>query len=193
MSYLCTTKKQLSINQIQQEVVLQRHSGNMTLRPFSINDAPTILSWTKNKTEFRKWSADRYRNYPATPEDMAQQYDADNIHPLTAEDEKGNIIGHIMIRIPDLSQPQKIRLGFIIVDDTLRGKGYGKQLILETIEYAKQNLLATHISLGVFLNNPSALHCYESAGFKTIGKESYPIDGEIWEGVEMNYQHPTIR
>lgn len=157
----------------------------MKLRPFNISDATTILSWTKNKSEFRKWSADRYANYPATPEDMAHQYDADNIHPLTAEDEEGKIVGHIMIRIPDLSQPQKLRLGFIIVDDSLRGNGYGKQLILQTIEYAKLHLNATHISLGVFLNNPSALHCYESAGFKTIGKESYPIDEEIWEGVEM--------
>ncbi len=161
----------------------------LLLRQWTEYDASIILSWTKNKSEFRKWSADRYPNYPATPEDMTQQYDADNIHPLTAEDEEGNIIGHIMIRVPDIKQPQKVRLGFIIVDDSLRGKGYGKQLILQTIEYAKLKLNATHISLGVFLNNPSALHCYESVGFKTIGKESYPIDEEIWEGVEMEYQY----
>jgi len=160
----------------------------MKLRTFNINDASTILNWIKNKTEFRKWSADRYPNYPAAPEEMVQQYDSDNIYPLTAEDEQGNIIGHIMIRIPNSAQPQNVRLGFIIVDDSLRGKGYGKQLILQTIDYAKKNLNASNISLGVFLNNPSALHCYESVGFKTIGKESYPIDEEIWEGVEMEYQ-----
>jgi len=159
----------------------------MLLRRWFKSDAPTILGWIKDKSEFRKWSADRYPNYPATTEDMAGQYAASNIHPLTAEDEKGNIIGHIMIRIPNAAQPQKVRLGFIIVDDTLRGKGYGRQLILQTIEYAKQNLNATHISLGVFINNPSALHCYESVGFKEIGKESYPIDGELWEGIEMEY------
>jgi len=164
----------------------------MKLRQFDINDAPTILSWTKNKSEFRKWSADRYPDYPATPEDMAGQYDSDNIHPLTAEDEEGNIIGHIMIRIPDSNEPQKVRLGFIIVDGSLRGKGYGKQLILQTIDYAMKNLGASHISLGVFLNNPSALHCYESSGFKTIGTESYPIDGEMWDGVEMEYM-PEIK
>jgi len=159
----------------------------MKLRPFNITDASTILSWIKDKSEFRKWSADRYPNYPAVQEDMVQQYEGDNIYPLTAEDEQGIIIGHIMIRIPNSNLPQKVRLGFIIVDDLLRGKGYGKQLILETIEYAKQHLDATHISLGVFLNNPSALHCYESVGFKAIGTETYPIDGETWECVEMEY------
>lgn len=160
----------------------------MKLRKFILSDASTILSWTKNKSEFRKWSADRYPNYPAMPEEMEQQYDADNIHPLTAEDEEGKIIGHIMIRIPNPAQPQNVRLGFIIVDDSKRGKGYGKQLIIQAIEYAKQNLNASNISLGVFENNPSALHCYESVGFKKIGLDQYPIDGEIWECIEMEYK-----
>lgn len=157
----------------------------MKLRPFNITDAPTILSWTKNKAEFRKWSADRYPNYPAAPEDMGEQYAADNIHPLTAEDEEGRIIGHIMIRIPDREQPQRVKLGFIIVDRSIRGKGYGKQLILQTIAYAKAHLGAEHISLGVFENNPAALHCYEACGFKATGKDEYPIDGEIWDTIEM--------
>ena len=37
----------------------------MTLRPFNINDAPTILSWCKDKHAFRLWSADRYKDFPA--------------------------------------------------------------------------------------------------------------------------------
>jgi ribosomal protein S18 acetylase RimI-like enzyme len=41
------------------------------------------------------------------------------------------------------------------------------------------------ITLGVFDNNPSAFHCYESAGFKVIGTDSYLIDGEEWTGKEM--------
>jgi RimJ/RimL family protein N-acetyltransferase len=78
-----------------------------------------------------------------------------------------------------------VRLGFVIVDESLRGKGYGKELILQTIEYARKNLNATSISLGVFKNNPPALHCYESVGFRKVGVETYNIDGEIWEDIEM--------
>ncbi len=36
----------------------------MKLRPFSINDAETILSWCKDKHAFRLWSADRYKEFP---------------------------------------------------------------------------------------------------------------------------------
>ena len=62
----------------------------MTLRPFTIDDAPIILSWIKDKTAFRKWSADRYPAYPPKPEDMVEQFAAENIFPFTAVDDDGN-------------------------------------------------------------------------------------------------------
>ena len=54
----------------------------MTLRPFSITDAETILSWCRDKHAFRFWSANRYNDYPAQPEEMMEQYEDDNILPL---------------------------------------------------------------------------------------------------------------
>ena len=158
----------------------------MIIRTFKKEDAPIILGWIKNKTDLRKWSADRYRDYPATPDEMTQLYAPDNMTPLTAEDENGNVIAHIAIRIPDIANHKAVKLGFIIVDDSLRGKGYGKELIRQTIDYARKNLNATSISLGVFKNNPPALHCYESVGFRKIGLETYNIDGDTWEVIEMN-------
>jgi RimJ/RimL family protein N-acetyltransferase len=56
----------------------------MTLRPFNINDAETILSWCKDKHAFRLWSADRYKDFPAQPEEMIKQYEGTNMYPLTA-------------------------------------------------------------------------------------------------------------
>ena len=108
----------------------------MTLRPFTINDAPIILSWIKDETAFRKWSADRYPVYPPKPEDMVVQYAADNVFPFTAIDGEGKVVGHIMLRYPDPSKTV-IRFGFVIVDDQLRGKGYGKQMLQLAIQKAK--------------------------------------------------------
>jgi RimJ/RimL family protein N-acetyltransferase len=156
----------------------------MKLRPFDIDDAPIILSWIKNKTDFRKWSADRYSSYPPKPENMLVQYANDNIFPFTAIDDAGKVIGHIILRYPDSSKTV-IRLGFIIIDNQLRGKGYGKQMLELAIQKAKQNYNAHKITLGVFDNNPSAIRCYESAGFTITGAASYQIDGEEWTGKEM--------
>ena len=156
----------------------------MTLRPFTVDDAPIILSWIKDITAFRKWSADRYPSFPPKPEDMVVQYESDVIFPFTAIDDNGDIVGHIMLRYSDPSKAV-IRFGFVIVDDQLRGKGYGKQMLQLAIQKAKNVFGAKKITLGVFDNNPSALHCYESVGFKVIGAESYTIDGEEWTEKEM--------
>ena len=42
----------------------------MQLRAFNPDDAETILSWCKDKHAFRLWSADRYKDFPALPEEM---------------------------------------------------------------------------------------------------------------------------
>ena len=156
----------------------------MTLRPFTVDDAPIILLWIKDKTAFRKWSADRYPSFPSKPDDMVAQYASDNIFPYTAIDDDGNIVGHIMLRYPDSSK-NVIRFGFVIVDNQLRGKGYGKQMLQLAIQKATNEFGAEKITLGVFDNNPSAFHCYESVGFKITGADTYLIDGEEWTEKEM--------
>ena len=155
----------------------------MTLRPCNINDAETILSWCKDKYAFRLWSADRYKDYPAKPDEMMEQYKGENMYPLTAIVGE-EIIGHILLRFPS-EDKSVIRFGFVIVDDSKRSKGYGKQLLRLAIDYAKQKLGARNITLGVFDNNPSAIHCYESVGFVVTRTDAYQIDGEKWTGKEM--------
>ena len=60
-----------------------------------------------------------------------------------------------------------------------------KQLLQLAIQKATHEFGAKKITLGVFDNNPSAFHCYESVGFKVIGTDSYSIDGEEWTEKEM--------
>ena len=160
----------------------------MTFRPFNINDASTILSWCKDKHAFRLWSADRYKDFPAQPEEMMEQYKGDNMYPLTAV-VGDTIIGHILLRYPTDDQTH-IRFGFVIVDDSQRGKGYGKQMLRLAIDYAQQELGAQKMTLGVFCDNLSALECYKSVGFRITGEDTYSIDGEEWKGYEMTIVTP---
>jgi RimJ/RimL family protein N-acetyltransferase len=155
----------------------------MTLRPFNINDASTILSWCKDKYAFRLWSADRYKDFPAQPEEMMEQYKGDNMYPLTAIVGK-TIIGHILLRYPTEDRTL-VRFGYVIVDDSQRGKGYGKQMLRLAIDYSQQELGAQKMTLGVFCDNLSAVECYKSVGFRITGEDTYLIDGEEWKGYEM--------
>ena len=65
--------------------------------------------------------------------------------------------------------------------------GDGKKLIEEAIKYAKNNLSAKTIELGVFLNNKNALECYKAVGFESIDIErnTYQFYQEQWDCVEM--------
>ena len=162
---------------------MNTNENQMQLQAFNPDDAETILSWCKDKHAFRLWSADRYKDFPAQPEEMLEQYNGNNMYPLTAVVDN-LVIGHILLRYPS-EDKTVIRFGFVIVDDSKRGKGYGKQMLRLAIDYAQQELGAQKITLGVFDNNPSALHCYESVGFVVIGKDAYQIDGEEWTGKEM--------
>lgn len=163
---------------------------SLTLRPYLPSDAATITSWLKSEYLMRQWCADRYERYPVTPEDMnayhAMYIDGQRSRALTMTD-GDDIVGYITLRIPADDSTEQ-RLGFVIVDDSKRGRGLGKALVSMAVKYAFETLGATKVSLGVFENNPSAVHCYESAGFRRVSlpeTESYECLGETWNCIEM--------
>lgn len=159
------------------------------LKLYKNSDAQVIVKWLRNEYAFRQWSADRYESYPITAEDMNNyysQYSDKDLCKLTAVDEN-EIIGHLTIRFID--DVRKIaRLGFVIVDDTKRGQGYGKQLVLSALKYAFDELKADKVTLGVFENNTPAIQCYLFCGFKIVKTEiteCYQCMDETWNCIEM--------
>ena len=160
----------------------------LRLRPYKACDAKTIVSWIKDETAFRKWSADRFEQYPITEGDLNAHYDAlaysDHFWEMTAFDETG-VVGHLIMRFTD-EEKKVLRFGFVIVDDAKRGKGYGKQMLQLAIKYAYDLLRVEKITLGVFENNESAYYCYRSVGFRETGElEDYEISNEMWKCIEM--------
>lgn len=121
--------------------------------------------------------------------------DGDRSHALTMCD-RDEILGYVTLRIP-ADGPSERRIGFVIVDDSRRGRGLGKALVCMAVDFAIRILGATKISLGVFENNPSAIHCYEAAGFHRVSGpeiERYRCLGETWNCIEMErYSDIEIR
>ena len=161
----------------------------MILRDYKSEDAREIIKWIHSERELKLWSADRYNKYPITPDDINDFYSFAKSQslfcPLILED-NGKVIGHIILRKKD---PNKniIRLGFVIVDSTIRGKGYGRKLLEESIKYAKEKYNPEKLSIGVFTINTSAYKCYENVGFKTVEvlKDAFHFYNESWDCAEM--------
>lgn len=169
---------------------------SLTIRPYQSSDAALITSWLKSEYLMRQWCADRYERYPVTPEEMntyhERNIDGQRSLALTMTD-SDDIVGYITLRIP-ADDPTEQRLGFVIVDDSKRGRGLGKTLVSMAIKYAFETLGAMKVSLGVFENNPSAIHCYEASGFHHVLRhdtESYECLGETWNCIEME-QHKEL-
>lgn len=166
----------------------------LRLRPYKGCDAKTIISWCKDETAFRKWTSDRYESFPITEADMNRKYldfngdcvEEDNFYPMTAFDDSG-IVGHLIMRYVN-GDNRVIRFGFVIVDDTKRGRGYGKEMIKLAIKYAFEIMKADKITLGVFENNMSAYYCYKAAGFRNVEMDENIICeffSEKWNILEL--------
>ena len=65
------------------------------LRPYNVNDADEILSWSSNETSFYKWSAGVLGDYPITKEQFGF---VNNLMAFTAIDDD-NLFGFFTIRI----------------------------------------------------------------------------------------------
>ena len=158
----------------------------LRLRPYNINDADTILSWSKDEKAFYKWSAGVLGEYPISKEQFSF---VNNLMAFTAIDDD-KIVGFFTMRRPSESFDE-LRFGFVIVDPEKRGKGYGKRMLQLGIKYAKEIFGANKISLGVFENNESAYHCYKAVGFKDVvlkKTETYTVMGKEWKCIELEMQ-----
>lgn len=161
----------------------------MILRNFKKEDAKTIAGWLRSEEELYKWSADRFNKYPLSGDDINENYvpqiESGRFCPLTAVDDNGDVIGHFIIRFPRDDDDSSVRFGFVIVDPALRGKGYGKEMLRQGIEYVKEHFSASRIDLGVFDNNESARHCYETVGFKAYAARECEMPIGTWKCIDM--------
>lgn len=165
----------------------------LQLRAYEERDAEQIVGWIKDEVSFRQWCADRYEKYPITPADMNEYYRKyareDNLYALTAVDGDG-VAGHLTMRFLD-REKRAVHFGFIIVDSSKRGKGYGKQMLKLAVRYAYEVLEARKITLGVFENNALAYHCYKAVGFQEAEPEKmevYHILDEDWKCIWLEFK-----
>ncbi len=170
----------------------------LRLRQYKPEDAKTIVSWCRDEESFRKWTSDRYESFPITAEDMNRKYidnngdceEPDNFYPLTAFDESG-IVGHLILRYMG-AEKKEMRIGFVIVDDTKRRKGYGREMIALALKYAFDLFRAERVTLGVFDNNPSAYRCYKAAGFQEYSERNIFLLGENWRCIDMECMRANV-
>ena len=153
------------------------------LRPYNVNDADRILSWSSGEQSFYMWSAGVLGEYPITREQFGF---VNHLMAFSAIDDD-DLVGFFTLRRPTESHDE-LRFGFVIVDPGKRGTGYGKAMLQLGVKYAKEIYGAKRVSLGVFENNESAYYCYKSVGFQDVvleKTEKYTVLGDEWKCLEL--------
>ena len=145
----------------------------MILKAYEKKDAATIAGWIKSEDELYRWSADRFNKYPLNGEDIEANYEpqiqSGRFIPLMAVDDAGNAVGHLIIRYPNADDDSSVRFGFVIVDPSCRGKGYGKEMLLLAIRYVKEHLTATEAVLKFYKTKLSRLLSEENTKLWHLG------------------------
>lgn len=100
-------------------------------------------------------------------QEMLQRRPGD--HPLVAEVD-GRVVGQLGLQV--LQRPRMRHIGSIgmAVHDDFQGRGVGKALLAAAVDLADQWLDLHRLELTVYVDNPAAIHLYETFGFAQEGR-----------------------
>lgn len=102
----------------------------LRLRPYKSCDAKTIESWIQDEDVFLKWGGDHFGDFPISARIIDDKYRLDNGDCK----EEDNVVGHFIMRYLQ-GNPKLLRFGWVIVDGTIRGKGYGTKMLVLGLKY----------------------------------------------------------
>ena len=95
------------------------------------------------------------------------------------------ILGCVMLERFQNKRGVGCYLGMLTVRPTLQAQGLGKQLLAHAEDFARQELQATHMLLGVIHLRDSLIHYYERRGYRSTGvTEPFPY-GDPKAGIPL--------
>ncbi|MBO6007577.1 MAG: GNAT family N-acetyltransferase [Lachnospiraceae bacterium] len=155
------------------------------LRPYKSEDSLLIAKWVESEDTFLKWGGLLFGNYPINAEIIDKKYrekngdceEPDNFYPWMAIDDEDRVVGHFIMRYIG-GDKRVLRFGWVVVDDTIRGKGYGTQMLRTGLKFAFEVFGAKVVTLGVYESNDLAHNCYKKAGFtdrEVVEKEPFNV------------------
>lgn len=152
----------------------------MRLRPYRAKDFSYIQSWICEKRIHALWCANRLP-WPVA-EEVFESMLEDNEREwggcgYTLTEDCGLPVGFLVYSVNDGENSGFV--SYIVVDSSLRGKGYGTQMLKLLLEYAFLITNVDLVRLNVFDVNERAKRCYEKAGFE---EESFTEDALLYEG-----------
>jgi RimJ/RimL family protein N-acetyltransferase len=154
-----------------------------------------LVEWNKNKSKdfLYQWSGPWYK-YPLTEKQIedrvknkANKPDSSlYIYKIILEATK-EMIGTIELFKVDRIAGTAVA-GKFLIDESQRGRGFGKQVLNELLKIGFNKLELKTININVFDFNVGAIKCYESVGFvkKNFIEKVWEAETGFWNLYEMS-------
>ena len=164
----------------------------MEIRSFEIDkDYECISNWISDERTHAMWCANLI-SYPLEKEKLrnflSEIFGKFGDNPFVATDDDGRVVGFYCYSLNH--ETHEGILKFVMVDESVRGKGIGKEMIRLAVANAFSDPEALAVQLNVFPENARAKRCYEGAGFterqNTPGAFKYK--DEFWGRCNMIYK-----
>lgn len=161
----------------------------MRLRPYiSSRDFEYVKKWGTDERTHALWCANLIPYHFSEEElyDVLKKNEKDwGESAYTFTEDNGQPIGFFTysVNVNDNSGFLK----FVVIDNELRGKGYGTRMLKLALDYAYMITGVSSVQLNVFDVNADAKKCYAKAGFLecNIVSNAFAYNNETWSRCNM--------
>ena len=160
----------------------------MRIRPYQNKDFDIISQWITDERSHALWCANlmpyplEKNSFDALLQEAEERF---GDSPFVATTNDGQVVGFFCFSV-NLHTNEGM-LKFVVIDNTMRNKGYGCEMLKLAIKYAFEIAKADAVHLNVFPENPGAKKCYEKLGFKerTLTENAFSFKDESWGRCNM--------
>ncbi len=160
----------------------------MRIRPYQNKDFDIISQWITDERSHALWCANlmpyplEKNSFDALLQETEERF---GDSPFVATTNDGQVVGFFCFSV-NLHTNEGM-LKFVVIDNTMRNKGYGCEMLKLAIKYAFEIAKADAVHLNVFPENPGAKKCYEKVGFKerTLTENAFSFKDESWGRCNM--------
>ena len=160
----------------------------MRIRPYQNKDFDVISQWITDERSHALWCANlipyplKKNSFDALLQEEEERF---GDSPFVATTNDGQVVGFFCFSV-NLHTNEGM-LKFVVIDNTMRNKGYGCEMLKLAIKYAFEIAKADAVHLNVFPENPGAKKCYEKVGFKerTLTENAFSFKDESWGRCNM--------
>ena len=140
------------------------YSGGIHLRQTTENELRQIWGWI-NRPGIRNHLYAERVSFETFLDDWHRWAGDTETLPLAIEIRTTRfLIGFILLKC----DADTVKIHFVIIRPDYRARGYGTDVLIETVRYAFEALNAEHVTLEVLADNGPALTCFENAGFQYL-------------------------